>query len=153
VTGTRPHHPLVVALGCVLALGVTAGCDAEDDTEGGFGLPVRSAAGEVDLATAPVTGVLRVESDGCFTWEQEEQDGGGRAWVVWPDGAEQDGDRVLLVDGTPVRAGQRLSGTGAVVAAEAFADWANPDSYLGAFGRFCDAGERGVVVLDDVVPS
>jgi hypothetical protein len=75
-----------------------------------------------------------------------------RPWIVWPDGAEHDGAQVLLPDGTAVGAGDELVGTGGLVDADAFEDWSNPDSYLGAFGGFCEAGERGIVVLDEVRP-
>jgi hypothetical protein len=144
----RTGHRTVLAVTASLLLTATAcGTEDEDASLGGFGLPVRSGVGAVDAPQQELAGALHVESNGCFTWDDGSA---SRPWVVWPDGAEHAGDQVVLPDGTAVGAGDPLVGTGGRVDADAFEDWANPDSYLSAFGGFCDAGDRGIVVLDEV---
>ncbi|RPF26904.1 hypothetical protein [Georgenia muralis] len=137
------------------AAAVLAGCtDATDDALGGFGLPVVDPD-DVPGEREQLTGVVHVERDGCFTWTGDG-DGDGdsetdeRRWVVWPRGAEQDGDRVRLEDGDEITDGDTLTGTGLRADAAALPDWELTDSYFRAFGTFCGADERGIVVLDDV---
>lgn len=136
-------------------MAVLAGCtDATDDSLGGFGLPV------VDPEDVPgererLTGVMHVERDGCFTWTGDgdgdsEGETDERRWVVWPRGAEQDGDRVRLEDGSEVIDGAAITGSGLRADAAALPDWELTDSYFRAFGTFCGADESGIVVLDDV---
>lgn len=134
-----------VAGALVLLCAGLAGCGpgTADDTAG-FGLPIHEA--EPSSTVEEVSGTLRVESNGCFTLEV----GGTRPWVVWPPGSSHDGDQVLLADGEAVADGDRLTGTGTLEGADALPDWTNPDSYFHSFGTFCEAEERGVVLLTQV---
>ena len=154
VGGRRPGAAVrcaALAASGVLALPALAGCGlgtGDDETLGGFGLPVVPEEG-VPGARGEVTGVLRVERNGCFTLEYED---GARPWVIWPRTARHDGAEVVLGDGTAVGDGTRLVGSGARLGADALPGWDDEDTYLGSFGRFCEAGDVGVVVLDEVRP-
>lgn len=135
------------AVGLVLAAVVGAGCGPVGDSSAGFGMPTQPRDRPVPGERTDVEGVLRVESNGCFTLELED---GARRWVVWPPGTGMDDDGVVLGRSSRVADGDRLTGTGALVDAAALPDWENADSYFRAFGSFCEAGETGVVVLDVV---
>ncbi|WP_447924456.1 hypothetical protein [Georgenia muralis] len=143
--------PLVARAAAVglTAMAVLAGCtDATDDALGGFGLPVLDPD-DVPGEREQLSGVMHVESNGCFTWTGEGDPDEGR-WVVWPRGAEQDGDRVRLAGGDEVTDGDTITGSGLRADAAALPDWELTDSYFRSFGTFCGADERGIVVLDDV---
>jgi hypothetical protein len=142
-TGSLGRRGLAAGAVC-LAL---SGCGAPSDSEGGFGLPRQPDDAPVPGARESLDGVLRVEADGCFTWESGS---GERRWVLWPPGSEDAGAQVRLPDGALVGDGQALSGTGALVGATALPQWESADSYFRSFGTFCDAGDTGVVVLDAV---
>jgi len=145
--GPRTRRGLAaVAAAAAAAVLVLAGCaGAGDETLAGFGLPVQPEEG-VPGPRRPVSGVLRVEHNGCFTLEDA---GGARRWLVWPRDARHDDDHVVLGDGTAVGDGAVLVGEGARVDAAALPDFTS-DGYYGSFGRFCGADELGVVVLDEV---
>lgn len=113
---------------------------------GGFGLPsVRP--GSIPGPRELLVGSLHVEENGCFTWTGT---GSERRWVVWPRTAEQDDDLVRLGDGTAVTDGDEISGQGFRADAAVLPGWDDRDSYFGAYGRFCEADDRGIVVFDDV---
>lgn len=132
-----------------------AGC-SEIAPEGGFGLPtlsdadVRSVASARGTALTISAGTLRVESNGCFTFEDAEATDGRRAWIVWPDTAHQDGDEVVLGSGARLGSGDDLSGTATAVDLSDLPDGSSASSYFGSFGRFCDADTRGVIVFADI---
>ena len=135
------------AAGAAAVLLALAGCAGADDLAG-FGLAVQPEEG-IAGPRGPVTGVLRVERNGCFTLEGAD---GARRWVLWPRDAQHDDDHVRLGDGTRVGDGAVLVGEGTFVDATALPDW-SADGYYGSFGRFCAADELGVVVLDEVRPG
>ena len=126
-----------------------AGCGAGGGDEGGFGVPTQPADAPVDGARADVRGTVRVASNGCLGLETGD---GARRWIVWPAGQEAEHGQPVL-GGRVVADGDELDGTGALVPASALPGWADRDSYLGSFGRFCDAGRTGAVVLDEVAPA
>ena len=150
----RAAYVARVAAAGLTAMAVLAACtDATDDAQGGFGLPVVDPD-DVPGEREQLTGVMHVEVDGCFTWTGDgDGDADGRRWVVWPRGAEHDGDRVRLADGGEITEGDVITGTGLRTDAAVLPDWELADSYFRAFGTFCGADERGVVVLDDVRTS
>lgn len=115
----------------------------------GPGLPVQPAVRALQGEREDLVGTLRVEDDGCFTWADGTTES---RWVVWPPSATHDGARVRLGDGTLLGDGDRLEGAGFLGDADVLPEWDVADSYFRAFGEFCGAGERGVVVLDEVRP-
>jgi hypothetical protein len=57
-------------------------------------------------------------------------------WVIWPRGAEHNGDQVLLADGTAVTEGATLTGSGLLLPiADAVPKFTNRDSVPTGFGR------------------
>lgn len=117
-------------------------------TSVGAGLPTVRAS-QVEGARAGLTGVVHVEQNGCFTVDTAD---GVHRWVVWPSsGARQDDDEVVLggpLSTTRVGEGASVECTGLVAGADVLPDWANPDSLLGANGRYCHADETGIAVFD-----
>lgn len=138
----------------VLLLGLV-GCSGTE-AEAGFGLPTLSHTEMQSAASAPGStftssfGTLRVESNGCFTFEDSDEANGRRAWIVWPDTAHQDGSAVVLGSGVRLGQGDSLSGHATHVHLSDLPDGSNESSYFGSFGRFCDAGANGVVLFTDV---
>mgnify|MGYP000067792670 CR=1 FL=1 len=146
-------RPLVVALSGALLL---AGCggaaedagEATDDAMAGFGVPRQTTIDEVTAERLPLSGTIEIAGDGCLYLAM---DGGARPWIVWPPGAAQGADGgVVTASGEALGDGDAVLGVGAVVTLADLPDGADPDSYFGAFGGFCDADAAGVVVLDQV---
>ncbi|MGW8483767.1 hypothetical protein ACWGJP_11555 [Microbacterium sp. NPDC055903] len=141
----------------VLGMLLLTGCVGQGADEGGFGLPELDAhdAAEVfvdaGVEPVPVAGGIVTLDNGCHTWSgQGSADG---AWVVWPSDVGLDpeaGGAAVLADGTVVDEETVLSGAGALIELEQLPGGGNPDSYFSSFGSFCDAGERGVLVLAEV---
>lgn len=131
------------------------GCSGME-TEAGFGLPTLSDAEAKSVTSAHgsaptiAVGTLTVESNGCFTLEGSDAADGRRAWIVWPDGAHQDGDVVVLGSGARVGSGNDLSGHATRVDLSDLPGGDSESSYFGSFGRFCGADANGVVVFADV---
>lgn len=138
----------------ILLLGLV-GCSGTE-SEAGFGLPTLSHTEMQNVTSAPGStlttslGTLRVESNGCFTFEESDAANGRRAWIVWPDTAHQDGSAVVLGSGARLGQGDRLSGHAMHVGLSELPDGSNESSYFGSFGRFCDADANGVVLFTDV---
>lgn len=132
-------------------VGALAACSGDDPDEAlaGYGLPTQSAGATTTAPRTTIEGVLRVASNGCFDLELPD---GREPWVIWPDGAAQDDVHVLLGNDSWTD-GDALVGVGAVVPADALEDWSSTDGYIHSFGDFCEAGERGVVVLDTVASA
>ena len=140
----------------VVVAAALAGCaPGGADAEGGFGLPTlsESDAAAIVAEGSSVEGALAVEANGCFTLAQTDDAAAEGAWIVWPDGARQDGAEVVLASGDRVGEGALLVGVGAAVALSDLPDGGSRDSYFGSFGRFCGADERGVLVLTGVETS
>ena len=140
----------------IVAASMLTGCGAGGGDEAGFGLgelapeDARAVLDRAGVTARPLQGALRVRDDGCFTWAGDEADG---AWIVWPDVVQadpDDGARVVLVGGQMVSDGAALSARGALVGLAELPDGRNPDSYFGAYGRFCGADSGGVMLLSDV---
>lgn len=145
----------VRATALTFAVLVLAGCSPVSD-EAGFGLGDLSPQDRAEVLTSAgvsaraLDGTLSVAGNGCFRWRG---DVGDDAWIVWPDSAQPDrtdGAAVSLDDGSTVTDGSRLHGSGALVALDDLPAGADPDSYFGSFGRFCGAGDSGVIVLAEV---
>lgn len=146
---------LAAAAIAVLTLPI-AGCGSDIGTQAGFGLAelspddieqVLDAAG---TEATSMSGELVVRRNGCFAWSGEGQEDG--AWIVWPDSAgldEGDGSRVVLPGGEVVTDGSAVVVTAAAVGLDQLPGGANPDSYFGSFGRYCEADARGVLVVVD----
>ena len=143
---TRSAGQLAALAVLCFSVGACAGQPPAGD-EGGFGLPILPSNDPPRGPAGVVTGTLRVESNGCFTLDLDE---GDQPWVVWPSGTTQEGDRVILPGGDEVGDGDRLRGDGALADADDLPEWSVSDSYFHAFGTFCGADERGVVLLDRV---
>lgn len=142
----RTRVPATVAL--VIVAGALGGCAAE----AGMGLPTLTPGDrdtvlvQAPRGTASVTGALSVAGNGCFHWAQPGSPADG-AWVVWPDDARQDGAEVVLDGGDRIGDGDGVRGEGGIVMLDDLPEGAEEQSYFGSFGRFCDADERGVLVL------
>lgn len=140
-----------------------AGCfglGSGSGSEAGFGLPTLDegdASTTIAAAAAraePIAGRLVVERNGCFTWRSTDGDqAADGAWIVWPEGSRQVGDEVVLESGVRVLYGDLIEAVGAVVALDDLPDGGGEDSYFGSFGLFCDAPDRGVVVLTEAAPG
>lgn len=103
----------------------------------GAGDPVQPAEGEVGGARGPIAGDVISSRDGCLYLDV----GDGRLrWIIWPD------------EGSVVAAGN-VTGSGVLADADVLPDWSSEDSYYGAFGRYCSADTRGIVVLDEVTAA
>lgn len=149
---------LIAATTAIASIIALSGCAGRpDDFEAGFGLgtldseDATSALESAGVEQQNLSGALAVAPSGCFTWSSDEgahsADG---AWLVWPADARPDGDGVVLGDGRRVADGDRIGASGALVTLSDLPDGANRDSYFGAFGGFCNADERGVLVLVEV---
>lgn len=125
---------------------VLAACSHQDPwTEAGPGLPTQPADAALPGDRLDMMATLRVESNGCFTLDVGE---GDQPWAVWPAGSRQDDDRIILVNGDEVGDGDRLLLRGAFAPAEVLPRWSAPGSLFNAHGTFCEAGERGVILVD-----
>lgn len=145
----RRSFPPAIGLFVVLAL---AGCTS---SEAGFNLPTLSetdAAKFLDLYSEvprSLAGSLTVESNGCFTWNSDDPDSDG-AWIVWPGDASQDDDEVVLGAGERVGDGDAMNVTAGTVPLEELPQGADQNSYFGSFGLYCEADERGVLMITDI---
>jgi hypothetical protein len=135
----------------VLICGVVMGCapresgeSANDET--GWVIPTQNPGETIAGARTDIEGVLRVESNGCFTLELP---GGERRWVIWPEGTLQADSRVTF-DEVSLSDGDGLVGVGALVTPDAIPGWADFDGYTHSLGEFCDAERLGVAALDSV---
>jgi len=154
MTSTSPRPAPRVSALVLAAAALVASLGACADDEAGLGLPTLSpdeADALVGTSVENATGALHVESNGCFSWRAGDAAADADApWIVWPEGFEQDDDGVLLAGGGRAAEGTAMTVSGVLVLLDALPDGATPDSYLGSFGRFCHADERGVIVLTDV---
>jgi uncharacterized protein YfaP (DUF2135 family) len=134
-----------VALRGTAALLLLAGC-GDAGSEGGFGVPRQPADAPLVGTRTEIRGTVRVEANGCLTL-----DTGNRAarWIVWPAGQEEEQGQPVLA-GRVVADGDEVTGSGAEMSAAVLPGWSNDSSYFRSYGSFCAAGERGIVVLDDV---
>jgi hypothetical protein len=148
----RPVLVLVAALS--MPMWLTA-C-ANSSSEAGFGLPVldsSDAAAAIDsgsMASGSHAGTLTVERNGCFTWHAGNEAEADSVWIVWPEGARQDGAVVVLSSGERVSGGDALEAVGAIVSLADLPDGATDSSYFASFGSFCHADQRGVLVMTEV---
>lgn len=122
-----------------------AGCAGTPD---GFGVPRQPAPGEFPGPRQDITGVVTVQGNGCLDLDLGDQ---GLRWIVWPDTTTVTDDGATVVVGDhSVSDGDVVTGTGTLVDASVLPGWdSDPVGYFGGFGRFCGAGELGVVVLDE----
>ncbi|WP_144268221.1 hypothetical protein [Demequina sp. NBRC 110055] len=138
----------IVAAGMALAA-----CDTTDEALGeaqaGFGVPRQPDDAPIEGERTDISGVVRVRGNDCVDLEVD----GLQRWAVWPaDSGAVDGGAMPELDGVAVDAGDGITGTGALVTADALPDWGG-DGYFAAFGGFCDADKVGVVVLDHATIS
>ncbi|WP_084104212.1 hypothetical protein [Demequina sp. NBRC 110056] len=142
----RSAHVAAAVAGVCAAL---AGCQGtgDEDAQGGFGVPIQPSADAVAGDRQQISGTVTVRANGCVDLAVEGE--ADSRWVVWPpETPAADGGAMPELDGVAVADGDTVVGTGALVDAEALPDWER-DGYFTAFGGFCEAQERGVVVLDD----
>lgn len=149
----RRAPTLVMATIAVLLVSI---CGCSGSTHSGYGLPTLAPEAQrqvlEDSGRSPVSldGSLRIESNGCMTLDDSSLTGEVQAWIIWPDTAHQDGDAVILDSGSKLVDGDSIGGAGAYIDLTALPDAAEASSYFASFGRFCDAAERGVVLLTEV---
>jgi len=145
----------VAGAGLAISLIGLAGCSGTEP-EAGFGLPTLSqtemqrVASDRGSAFMTGSGTLRVESNGCFTFEESDTADGRRPWIVWPDTASHDGSTVVLGSGARLGQGDDFSGHAVHVDLTDLPDGSNESSYFGSFGRFCEADASGAVLFTDV---
>ncbi|GAA2980585.1 hypothetical protein GCM10010460_15260 [Microbacterium terrae] len=149
------RRALSIALAGLVVCATATGC-SDPGARAGFGLPTLDPPDAEEIAgtaAEQLYGAVAVESNGCFTWRADEpgSDPDG-AWIVWPDGAHQDDDEVVLATGE-VGDGDPVAAIGAVVEVDDLPGGSNADSYFGSFARFCGADETGVLVLTEAEPG
>lgn len=149
------RHPSFAVIGLLAVTIGLAGCASD---EAGFGLPHLSADEAASVldgnggALGPVSGSMNVESNGCFTWESDDAESDG-AWIIWPEDAAQDDDEVVLGSQERVGDGDHLTVNASTVKLNELPHGDDPESYLGSFGRFCGADERGVLLVTEAGPK
>lgn len=131
---------------------ILAACGALEEAPAGFGVPRQQAVDEVTAERTPITGTVRLASNGCLDLEIE---GEGLRWIVWPPGAAQHPDEAsaTVVNDVAYRDGDTITGVGALVELSELPAGDNPDSYFSSFGTYCGADRAGVVVLDWLEPA
>ena len=152
----RTPAPLRVLTGAVLAalVAVSATGCARDEGLSGMGLPTLPADEQVDAEQVSFEGVLHVGPRGCLMVRLTGPAGeSADRWTVWPTGSEQvlgtgETGNGALVDGRTYADGDRITGTGRLVALEALPD--GESGYSQSSGRYCDAAESGVLVVDEL---
>ena len=128
------------------ALALAACASPPDDALGGPGLPQQLPGERYPGERQQLAGNLELLENGCVN---VVIDGVSRL-VIWPAGSDL-GDPVTLPDGTPLAAGDAVSGAGAVIPVNALPG--GPDGYWGSVTGFCDSQPREVVVFDEVGPN
>jgi hypothetical protein len=136
---------LGLALGGVTVAGVAACTPQADDSEAGMGLPVVGWLPEPPAGGEPMTGTLRVASNGCFHLEIDD----AQLFALWPDEFAHAGAEVRTDDGTLLGAGDPIQGTGAVLPHNTAVGLGGPDSQLAQAIDYC-AEDMDVVVLTEV---
>lgn len=138
----------------VLALTGCARGLADDGIGGGL---VTIASDDVAGEAVPFEGELLLDHQSCMLARLTAPAGGTTdRWVVWPTGAElytnqQDAGSPesregAVIDGERFVNGERVRGTGYVVGLEALPSEGAYDQR----GRYCDAQDRGVLVIAEI---
>ncbi len=146
VTRLSPTRWIVLLL--AMAVTLTACSDEGEEALGGDGLPVKNPAETYDNPSAPLTGVVTLESSGCWTIDI----GNGASLVVFPEGwvEAETGSAMTSSDGAlSIASGNAVDAVGGSVTAESFPGV--PDGYWGNYLAFCEPEVDEFVVLDEVL--
>jgi hypothetical protein len=130
-----------------VAIVVAACSDNGQEALGGDGLPVKNPAETYGNTSTALTGVVTLESSGCWTVDV----GDGAALMVFPEGwvEGEGGSSMTSSDGGLTAAdGDTVVGVGGVVAAASFPGV--PDGYWGNYLAFCEPAVEEFVVFDHV---
>lgn len=125
-----------------------AGC-GRDEGLAGMGLPTLPADEQVDGEQVTFSGVLDVGPRGCLMVRLTDPAGDAAdRWTVWPTASEPVHGSGALVGGEEYAGGDSVTGTGRLVDLTALPD--GESGYLQSSGRYCDAAQGGVLVIDDL---
>jgi len=137
------HLRVVVLFIVVVVLGLAA-CGNES-TIAGDRLPVQQPGEDYGHQSVPLTGLILLQDDGCWTVDL----GDGDRLVVFPQGFTQDpndGSLIVGPDGTIVQSATVIDAMGGVVPSSQLAD--GSDGYWGGYLAFCNPEVQDFVVLD-----
>lgn len=140
--GTR----LAASAAAAVMVLASAAC-ADSSSEGGLGVPTVDRLGPMPGSPIQLAGTVTVAENGCFHLSTEA----GTYFVVWPEGFEQDGDRVFLPFGPEFSNGDTAVGSARVLdASSTVAAGDGPDGYIGAVTGFCVEEEEQVAVFSEI---
>jgi hypothetical protein len=151
-TRVEPRVLIGVVFAALLAVSAT-GC-GRDEALTGMGLPTLPADATVDGDPVSFQGVVDVGPTGCLMVGLTDPTGTAiTRWALWPRGSEQvfgngSAGNSALVDGATYGDGDRITGTGRLVDLSALPDGSS--GRLQGQGRYCDAVDGGVLVIDDL---
>lgn len=143
------------------ALALT-GCTGGLVDQGIGGGLVTISGDDVAGGAVPFEGELLLDHQSCMLARLTTPAGGTTdRWVVWPTGAEHctnqedagspESREGAVIDGERFVNGERVRGTGYVVGLEALPGEGRPSGGTYAErGRYCDAQDRGVLVIAEV---
>lgn len=126
---------------------------------GGLGLPTLSTDELAGGELVAFEGVVKVGPQGCLMVRLTDPSGDAAdRWVVWPPGADLvsisvEAGNGAVVDGRTFAGEDRVTGTGLLVDLDALPGGGEGGGYLSSSGRYCDALEGGVLVIDDLRPA
>ena len=154
---TGPHLVIGVGLAAVVAVSAT-GC-ASAAGMGGTGLPTLSTDELADGGPVSFQGVVKIGPQGCLMVRLTDPPGDpADRWAVWPPGADlvsisEEAGNGAVVDGETYAGEDRITGTGRLVDLAEIPGGQEGGGYVRSSGRYCDALEGGVLVIDDVRPA
>lgn len=110
----KVNWPLVgIGAGALVTAGViVAIVTSSATTVSGTTILTLDQLGDTDFPTVgsqPTT--LQLGSDGCF----DVSTSAGTGWAIWPEGTTQDGDHIVLLDGTRLGDGDAFTSDSAIV--------------------------------------
>lgn len=111
---------------------------------GGDGLPVQNPGEDYGHFPRPLTGLLELDSKGCWTVDLGDQP----RLVVFPSGYSRgdDGASMIGPNGDVFTSGVDVDVLGGIVAVEGFPG--TPDGFWGGYFEFCSSTSPEVVVVD-----
>jgi len=128
--------------------------DGSEEGLGGMGVPQQFPGEDFPGARGTVEVQVHLAGNGCFLGRLRADPSTGGHLVVWPAGTEQgvDGDELRLTDGSHVRHGDVLTGSGLVMPVERLTGF-GADSFWDFAVGYCTPGASRVLVLDRVVEA
>ena len=124
-----------------------------------MGLPTLSTDELPDGELVAFEGVVEVGPQGCLMVRLTDPPGDtADRWAVWPPGADEVSSSVqagngAVVDGETYAGEDRITGTGRLVDLAEIPGGEEGGGYFRSSGRYCDALQGGVLVIDDVRPG